>query len=424
MPGIFTEKRPNTELLRATIKERGGVPFERYPMSVPRGMQTTTSYRSRELPFQQQLSDFGDVTRNPFNGEVVPKYDNGHEFFTTRQERFLSHRDWTAFTPDQRNTYKGPLLINGTQDWSTIQKMDTAAVRLYGSKAISNTIPTDKGANLMGILGELKDGLPSSISSILRWQDKTRRLQNVGGDYLNAQFGWVPLLNDVTKIIKTLMNASERTRQFYRDGQPDKLVRRRFAFPDKVETESEEPRNAYLSEVPLAIQGPLDTSRLVTTYSTTEKMWFTGAYSYVALEANSKLEKLREFERTAELLLGTRLTPSVLWELAPWSWAVDWFANIGDGISNADAFAQDGLVLKYGYLMRQTTHGKTHTWTNSGWLAGKGPGTVSNALTVIQKERYRATPYGFGVDVSTLSPYQWSILAALGLTKGGNSLRY
>jgi len=49
-------------------------------------------------------------------------------------------------------------------------------------------------------------------------------------------------------------------------------------------------------------------------------------------------------------------------------------------------------------------------------------GGVSQFFQVTQKERYRASPYGFGTNPENYSPSQWAILAALGLTKGGNKL--
>jgi len=41
----------------------------------------------------------------------------------------------------------------------------------------------------------------------------------------------------------------------------------------------------------------------------------------------------------------------------------------------------------------------------------------------VKKERAKATPYGFGVDPATFSEWQWSILAALGLTLGPHKMR-
>jgi hypothetical protein len=45
---------------------------------------------------------------------------------------------------------------------------------------------------------------------------------------------------------------------------------------------------------------------------------------------------------------------------------------------------------------------------------------VSNAYS---KCRWRATPYGFGLNTSGWNAYRWSILAALGIARGTQLLR-
>jgi hypothetical protein len=48
--------------------------------------------------------------------------------------------------------------------------------------------------------------------------------------------------------------------------------------------------------------------------------------------------------------------------------------------------------------------------------------TFRNTYMVDQKERVRATPYGFGLDLGSLNPRQWAILASLGLTRAPQRL--
>jgi hypothetical protein len=105
----------------------------------------------------------------------------------------------------------------------------------------------------------------------------------------------------------------------------------------------------------------------------------------------------------------TTLTPEALWNLAPWSWATDWFANVGDVISNMTAFAGDNLVLRYGYLMEHSMI--EDTYTRNDISAG------SFQLITESKRRIKANPFGFGVSWEDLSPFQLSIAAALGLSK-------
>jgi hypothetical protein len=121
------------------------------------------------------------------------------------------------------------------------------------------------------------------------------------------------------------------------------------------------------------------------------------------------------FARKADLLFGTTLTPEVLWNIGPWSWAVDWFANTGDVISNLSSVAKYGLVMPYGYMMETTIVKDTYTLREN---------PLKQAITIrpltfvtITKKRVRAHPFGFGVTWEGLSPLQLAILAALGISR-------
>jgi hypothetical protein len=121
-------------------------------------------------------------------------------------------------------------------------------------------------------------------------------------------------------------------------------------------------------------------------------------------------------------LLGTRLTPEVLYNLTPWSWALDWIVDLGAVIGNISAFLADGLILQYGYIMQETVISDIYTLT--GATCGNRPVQLYQTLGTIQKLRRKATPYGFGLNPNAFSDRQWAILAALGLTLGGNKLAY
>jgi hypothetical protein len=124
---------------------------------------------------------------------------------------------------------------------------------------------------------------------------------------------------------------------------------------------------------------------------------------------------LRVFEQEANKVLGTRLTPKTVWELTPWSWAADWFGTTGDVMSNLSTLGHDGLVLQYGYVMHEQILATSVDYKTVG--APELSGSYTNKL--IMRQRFEATPYGFGFDLKSLTTRQVSILAALGLSKGG-----
>jgi hypothetical protein len=122
----------------------------------------------------------------------------------------------------------------------------------------------------------------------------------------------------------------------------------------------------------------------------------------------------------AKEILGVDLTPEVVWNLTPWSWAVDWFSNVGDVLSNISDTIDDSLLMRYGYIMEHTIVRDTYTrkydrpfWDKS-VLLDSGVSLVTET-----KLRRRANPFGFGMSWEGLSPKQLSILASLGITRSG-----
>jgi hypothetical protein len=117
--------------------------------------------------------------------------------------------------------------------------------------------------------------------------------------------------------------------------------------------------------------------------------------------------------------LGLTLTPEHLWNLTPWSWALDWFANTGSVLSNISDYANAGLVMRYGYIM-ETTY-VSDTYTMEGAVRTDGVPFICPPLTLVTetKVRQQANPFGFGVSFESLSGFQLSILSALGISRRG-----
>lgn len=137
--------------------------------------------------------------------------------------------------------------------------------------------------------------------------------------------------------------------------------------------------------------------------------WFSGAFRYYIPGGNSTQDKWERYAAEADRLLGVDLTPEVLWNLAPWSWMLDWFGDVGDVMTNVSNLGADGTVMQYGYLMeRKNIH---QIWTSS--FAGQ---PLRSEVSYLTKRRMPASPYGFGVTFADLSAKQLAILAALGLS--------
>jgi hypothetical protein len=154
------------------------------------------------------------------------------------------------------------------------------------------------------------------------------------------------------------------------------------------------------------------------------KSYFTGAFRIYSSELQWLDTYLAGIEAEANTLLGTRLDPEVLWNLQPWTWLADYFVNFGDVLSNISAFTSDGVVMKYGYIMREQEIRKEiffprGVWRRTGtstWTPATDPFSVT--LTSHSKTRVKASPFGFGLNPESFTEGQWAILLALGLSKG------
>jgi hypothetical protein len=355
-------------------------------------------------------------------------YDTGHEFKTTSYiiETPSVSQSWT----DQfgSHSYSGHVSSSSGfhEAGKTWYEPTVPDLGYYGPRAINRTRPTIPAADLAVGLAELRrEGFPQVVGA-QSIRERARISRNAGSEYLNIEFGWKPLVSEVMSVLKAVKNSSEILKQYQRDS--GKNVRRKYSFPVETSIQTFAERAGRLqgwSTNPSIVDRMWLNERpsgfVTESVITRRRVWFSGAYTYHIQSGGSILDGLHRFEERTNKLFGLRITPEVLWNLAPWSWLSDWNVNIGANIANASALASDGLVLRYGYIMVETTIDHACTVRNPVLRNGqRGPWTTT--FRTIRKERFRAQPFGFGSDPASYTTRQWAILGALGMTKSPNSL--
>jgi hypothetical protein len=105
----------------------------------------------------------------------------------------------------------------------------------------------------------------------------------------------------------------------------------------------------------------------------------------------------------------------------PWSWLVDYFADVGTFMSAVSPGVADRLASRMCFVMR-TVEYKTFSTGSVTVQTGNDFGdlkTLSASYETIAtyKGRYAATPFGFGFKQTDLSESQVAILGALGLSR-------
>lgn len=380
--------------------------------------------------------------------EARPHYtgeDIGGDFFTV-QRRFRddrgetdSHQPQHSIGPIKRSVdnqytrYIGPLYplspystpVGFANKFPPDLSSSDAEMDAIGTTAIARCKPTSSPANLSVAIGELvKDGIPSLIGSSL-WKSRLKDIRQYGGEYLNVVFGWQPLIADIKDTYKAVKNLDDLMKQYERDS--GRLVRRRYDFPEERSLELTDitpvgGADIYQGDRVIPASFDVDGNGRSVRSLTREReiirnRWFSGAFTYYLPDDYSSRTALQQNLHLGSKLLGLELTPEVLWELTPWSWAADWVTNAGDVFSNVSDFASDGLVLRYGYVMEHTIIRDTYTNTGANLkCCGRRPITMTLVTEV--KQRRRATPFGFGLDENSFTSRQKAIIAALGITRG------
>lgn len=287
--------------------------------------------------------------------------------------------------------------------------MENNTMDMHGATAISRCRPTIPAVDLATAVAELiSEGrffsLPGHGSTI-------------PGEWLNYNLALLPAYSTFQDLRRAMEDQDALLAQYERDA--GRLVRRRYE-PDfwntsnvtkhvqtNVSARSWEPENLAA----IVYFGERGTQ--VVTTKTTEKMWFSGAFTYTLPEEGWR-RTLLELDQAYGILPGI----DTVWELVPYSFVVDYFANMGDVLGNLNSFMEDGLVMPYGYIMRSKKIVVDVEWTGPLSLGTRYvTKRIAGRLTIEVLQRRAATPFGFGFDWGGITARQTSILAALGISR-------
>jgi hypothetical protein len=294
--------------------------------------------------------------------------------------------------------------------------------------------PKIERVSALNALYEFKD-VPGQLRQTARFF-KDLFVQEVGGsyarrnilmpdrvaeDYLNVQFGWIPFCNDIASMTDYVI-FSKQYLDSIKSGN-DAWQKRSGTLADmtfgtklgKIYTPGCEPLLSDMCETK-SVDGNLCTGTCEVWSEETIRVWAEGAFKYYRPEFDVNLPYYGSTVAAVNRHLtatGLRLTPYHVWKAIPWSWAVDWFSNVGRIIEHNDAISLDGMVTKYLYLMHHHLRKITSFHT---YFFPQGATTLSNTRFVDVKQRQSGfSPYGFVLG-GDLSATQWSILGALGLS--------
>ncbi len=399
-----------------------------------------------------------DAYKKRFGNDGAIRPDRGHTWKMIRFDRSSGPVSWDQLY--QGSNFQSPrnvTLFGGAPiSFALPQPSDQASnLAAYAQQQFAKAAPTSDRFNLAQFLGELREGLPlltflkkSSLRDFerllygVRPSQVTRTSRDVAGtagsNFLGYQFALVPLVNDLRDIGMALYKATSSL-----TGFSTPIHRRREAAQTFITNVSSgtNPRSLSISsqgysfipglasalkkDFSVTNEGAFSSVPLLgdafAGATETTKMWYEAEYVLVpkiGFDPSSYLDRL-------EVLMNTDFTISLLWELAPWSWLVDWLLKIGDSIQANELASSNRLVTNYAYAMCEQVATQTWTLKNVRPETGTGytyrnvpPSYVSTTHTTV-KTRVRANPFGFKPVVSSITqPAQWAILGALAASKG------
>lgn len=394
-------------------------------------VQSYRTHRSDALTNQELYATLGD------SGNYNTPFDRGHEFRSTQRrllgQPFVAPRVY--LTGISGTTWvEGPLIPNVSSGvlagllWpGTPPVINTG---YYGPLAVKQMMPKTHQFSPSQFIGELSR-LPSIPLYAASMRQKTKVFKEAGKEHLNAQFGWTPFLNDIANLLVGIMDIQRISDEFLAGS--GKISRNGWGIEETI---NENLLTTGSTGASILQKWGLPTNAtywqtvvpVTVNRSTRREIFAVGAFQYYAKQVKELGKTPKKAVDLYNRILDYRITPEVLWELAPWSWLADWVGNIGINLTNYTAFELDGYCMRYGYLMQtstihQTIEIQSKFWLNPALTVVHTRPTTMVSLT-IDKQRVRATPYGFGLNPASFSSRQWAILAALGMTRGEGKLRY
>jgi hypothetical protein len=259
------------------------------------------------------------------------------------------------------------------------------------------------------------DGVNQAGRKLRRWMTPKK----AADEFVNSQFGWAPFLGDMKKFHDTLVDSKNIIDKL--SDENGKSLRKRVPVTTGTTVEQVASGTGQLF-TPIWLPGDYFRSGSQPTWTVMETKttttWASGKFRYYRPEFDRSLPDYlsgwNEARRQMDLY-GLRISPSNLYNIVPWSWAVDWVSNARDYLDRASDYLMDGITAEYFYVMQHVTVQRSYINILplvSGDLILEARKTVE-----IKERREGSSPFGLTLSWDNLTPRQLGIAGALGLSR-------
>jgi hypothetical protein len=370
------------------------------------------------LPLRHRKYRGKYITGGPWNLEKVQVTCSGDSHKTYRWNEGLAYEGvyqllnttfWTGFDFSGRVTFSNAQQENdelGAEAWAKMKPAQpdfTAARELYELREIPQQLKEVVGA----FRKKVRDTKPATSWASEWW--------------LSLFFGWAPIFKSVVSFCETFRERKKLFDQLLRDEGQWKYRSRKLSNHDQNWLESD------VRDFPTLIGHPnMYPKHVDQCYwpgagqahfaSFERRSWCVGKFKYFLPSG----PRDRNWEkRLYRRIFGLRLTPSQVYAVIPWSWFADYFTDLRYFMEAVSGGVEERLICDYAYVM---THYKWKAdYTEYQMMVGANNSVdkvSSHSLwTREYKLRSKATVLGFGLKEGDLSPFQASIIGALGLSK-------
>lgn len=270
-----------------------------------------------------------------------------------------------------------------------------AGAALQGS-AMAN--PSNPSVGLLVSIGELRE-LPRMLLSQYR---QNRRQSN---SIAESEFGWAPMISDIRKLFEFPLHFQKRlqTIQALSKG-PIRRVRTVYEAEEPLAVITSNFVEEITATTPLRVNILRESKkdvRVTTKWRPSQQV--------ASLRSDSDMERLAF---ATVLGLNPEAIISSAWELLPWSWLIDWFANFGDILK----LTNNSLALSTGLASvtsKQTTRIVTRYVSGASSTKSYIPAVVTRTTWV------RAPSYpGLAFSLPLLGHKQTLILSSIAFNMG------
>jgi hypothetical protein len=305
--------------------------------------------------------------------------------------------------------------------------LSNSVLNAMGTKGWAQYKPSKAQAGFTQAIGELHElpTLPKLNALKEAMKNLTKRnaknaAKSVGGNYLNVEFGWVPLVSDAINLLKAVKNFQSNLDKLRRNqGRP---IRRGGPVGSDSNTTTSVTTTGNGNPGINVSFGAGNYSgqwtKTVVTQSTTNYR-FSGRFRFFIDFDKAMKGDIFAAGQITRILFGVDPLYAA-YQLMPWSWLLDWFSSTGAVLDNLLHDGADDLVADYAYI-----NGKTTTIVQTFITQYLNDGSGAKSYSWYQEDittvfrRIKASPFGFGLLIPNLSLRQKAILAALGLTRLG-----